>query len=98
MNNKYNQWFEKTANDPVLRREAIGTFTRRRALVFTCAVIVTLCAAPILFIKTNHPWTPVLLLISASISWLTVSRVDSQLRKLKLREQLSQDPGAKPAA
>jgi uncharacterized protein involved in exopolysaccharide biosynthesis len=97
MNTKFNQWFESTANDPVLRREAIGTFAKRRAIVFTCAVIVTLCAVAMFFTKTNHPWSPVLLLVSTSSMWLSVSRVDSQLRKLKLREKLDQNPDGKPA-
>jgi hypothetical protein len=89
MNTKYKRWFEQTAADPARRRVAIADFTKRRAIFFCCALIVTGCAVVMAFTATHHPSAPMVESFAAFMSWIVVIRVNSDLRVLKLLDQIS---------
>ncbi len=84
---KYNKWFEQTAAEPPLRRVAIVDFTKRRAILFCCALVVTGCATAMFFNISHNPISPVLGSLTAFLSWIVVFRVSSDLRVLKLLER-----------
>jgi len=89
MNTKYTKWFEQTAADPARRRVAIADYTKRRAILFCCALIITGCAVAMAFTTTRHASSPVVESFAAFMSWIVVIRVSSDLRVLKLLDQFS---------
>ena len=97
MNTKFNRWFEQTAADPVLRRAAIADFTKRRAIIFCCALVITAGVLAMCFTTTHNPSSPILESFAAFMSWIVVIRIGSHLRVLKLLEQFS-SRDEKPAA
>ncbi len=96
MNSKYNKWFEQAAADPAHRRVAIAGFTRQRAILFCCAVLVTVCDLLICLAPTHNPSSPILLSFSAVMIWFIFFRIDSQRRVLTLIDRFAKDE--KPAA
>jgi Flp pilus assembly protein TadB len=96
MNTKYKKWFEETAADPDRRRAAITDFTKRRAMLFCCALGVTVCAIAMFFAATRSPSSPAVLTVSAALLWIIVVRVDSQRQVLTLIDKYAKDE--KPAA
>ena len=97
MNTKYNRWFEQTAADPALRRVAIAGFTKRRAILFCCASLITVCALAMSFSVTRSSISPVMESFAAFMSWIVVIKVSSDLRVLKLVDHFSSRE-EKPAA
>ena len=89
MNTKYNQWFEQAAADPSRRRVAIADYTKRRAILFCCASLITGCALAMFFTATRSSFSPVVESFAAFMSWFVVLRVSSTLRVLKLLEHFS---------
>ena len=87
MNTKYNKWFEETAAEPALRRAAIAALTKRRAIAFCCALVITGCAVAMFFGQTHNPNSPVVESLAAFLSWTVVIMVSSDLRALKLIER-----------
>ena len=98
MNTKYNKWFEQAALDPAHRRVAIAGFTKQRAMLFCCAVVITVCDLMICFTPTHSPSSPTLLAFSAVMVWFIFFRVDSRRRTLTLLDQFDKDRDDKPAA
>jgi hypothetical protein len=98
MNTKYKKWFEQAALDPVHRRVAIAGFTKQRAILFCCAVVITVSDLMICLTPTQSPSSPALLAFSAVMVWFIFFRVDSQRRVLTLLDQFEKDRDAKPAA
>ena len=96
MNTKYTKWFEETAADPVRRRAAITDFTKQRAMLFCCALGVTVCAFAMFFTSTHSPSSPVVLTFSAAMLWIIVVRIDSKRQVLTLIDKFVKDE--KPAA
>ena len=94
---QYRKWFEETAADPARRRVAIVDFTRRRAILFCCALVITGCALAMSVTTTHNPSSPVVESFAAFLSWIVVIRVSSDLRVLKLLERFS-GRDEKPAA
>jgi hypothetical protein len=91
MNTKSNKWFEQAAADPAHRRAAIADFTKQRAILFCCAVAITVCALIICLIPTQSPSSPTLLSFCAVMSWLIFFRVDSNRRVLTLLDRFDKD-------
>jgi sorbitol-specific phosphotransferase system component IIBC len=92
---KYNKWFEQTAADPTRRRAAIADFTKRRAILFCCALVITGSALAMFFTATRNPTSAVLESFAAFMSWITVISISSDLRVLQLLDQfLSRDEKA----
>jgi hypothetical protein len=89
MNTKYKAWFEQTAADPARRRVAIADFTKRRAILFCCALVITGCAVAMAFTATRQSSSPVVESFAAFMSWIVVIQVSSDLRVLRLLEQFS---------
>jgi hypothetical protein len=98
MNTKYNKWFEETAADPTRRRAAISDYSKRRAILFCCALVVTGCAVAMFFTATRYPSSPVIESFAAFMSWIVVIRVSSSLRVLTLIDKLYKDSDEKPVA
>ncbi len=98
MNAKYNKWFEQAALDPVHRRVAIADFTKQRAILFVCAVLITICDLLMTLTPTHSPSSPVLLAFSAVMIWYIFFRVDSRHRVLTLLDQFDKSRAEKPAA
>jgi lipopolysaccharide export LptBFGC system permease protein LptF len=96
MNTKFNKWFEQAAADPARRRAAIADFTRQRAILFSCAVVMTICALAMCLIPTRSPGTPTLAGFGAVMMWFIVFRVDSHRRVLTLLDRFSKDRDEKP--
>jgi hypothetical protein len=96
MNTKYNKWFEETAADPIRRRAAITELSKRRIILFCCALVMTACAVAMFFTSTRSPNSPALLSFAAALSWIGVVRVDSKRQVLTLLEKFSRDE--KPSA
>jgi hypothetical protein len=84
----YNQRFEQIATESALRRVAITDFTKRRAILFCCAVVITGCATFMFFIKPRSQYSLMMESLSAFLSWMVVVRISSDLRVLKLLERL----------
>jgi hypothetical protein len=96
MNTKYNKWFEETAADPVRRRAAIADFTKQRAILICCSLVVTAATVAMFFTATRSPNSPALLTISSALMWFGVVRIDARRRVLTLVEKFSRDE--KPSA
>ena len=96
MNTQHNHWFDHTAADPVLRRRAIADLTRRRAVLFCCALVVTASATAMFLTSTRQPNSPVLGCLATFLSWIVVIRVDSSRRVLTLIDRFFKDSDAKP--
>jgi hypothetical protein len=86
---KYNKWFEQTAADPARRRAAIADFTRRRAILFCSALVITGGALAMFIMETRRPSAAVLESFAAFSSWMAVMSVSSDLRVLKLLDRFS---------
>ena len=95
---KYNKWFEMTAADPVLRREAIADYSKRRTILFCCALVSSACALMMWFTPTHNPNSPVLLGLSAALLWIVYSRIASHLWTLKMLDKVSDNKGEKATA
>jgi hypothetical protein len=80
---KYNKWFEETAADPARRRAAIADFSKRRTILFCCALMSTICTLAMFFTSTNS-LIQALMCLSAFLSWFVVLSLGSDLRALKL--------------
>jgi len=89
MNTKYNEWLEQAAADPTRRRVAIADYTKLRAILFCCALLMTGCALAMFFTATRSPYSPVVESFAAMMIWFVVMRVSSTLRVLKLLEHFS---------
>jgi len=89
MNTKFNKWFEQTATDPTRRHAAIADFTKRRAILFCCALVITAGALAMYFAGTRNSSSLILECFAAFMSWIVVIRIGSHLRILKLLEQFS---------
>jgi hypothetical protein len=89
MKTEYAKWFEQVAADPIRRRAAISTLTKRRNIWFGCASVITLCALSMFFTSTHNRISPILESFAACMSWITFVLTNSNLRALKLLEQFS---------
>jgi hypothetical protein len=98
MDSKYKKWFEQAALEPAHRRVAIAGFTKQRAILFCCAVVMTVCALFICLTPTRNPNSPILLCFSAVMTWFIFFRVDSQRRVLTLLDQFDKDRNEKSDA
>ncbi len=96
MKTKFNQWLEQEAADPVRRRAAMADFTRRRTVLFGCALVVTVCALMMHFTPTRNPNSPTLASLSAVLLWLVVFRLDFHRRALALADRGDKGKAGKP--
>jgi hypothetical protein len=84
---EHTKWFEQTAFDPDRRRAAIADLTKRRNIVFCCALVVTGCAFAMFLSHNANPKSPIVESFAAFMLWIPVIRWNSDLRVLKLLEQ-----------
>ncbi len=98
MNTKYHKWFAQAALNPTHRRTAIAGFTRQRAIILCCAIVITACDLMICLTPAHNPSSPALLAFSAVMMWCIFFRIDSQRRVLTLLDQLEKDRDGKSAA
>ena len=94
---KFDKWFEETAADPARRRAAIADYSRRRIILFWCAVLSSVCAIAIFLVPSHHPGGEGMVGFLAAMMWIVGMKVDSDLRVLKMIDKFYRRD-EKPAA
>lgn len=96
---KYDKWFEQAATEPARRRAAIADFSKRRNILFWCAMVITLCALLSAFASDMAGKSGgFALLFSAAVIWSIVFKFESELRLLQVIEKLLGKSDEKPLA
>ncbi len=94
---KFDKWFAETAADPARRRAAIADYSKRRTILFWCAVASSLCALAVfaisIFSTSKHGDAGGVagMGFSAAILWIIAMKFDSDLRMLKMYDQFYKD-------
>ncbi len=93
MFNKEDQRFDDMSADPIRRQQAIVALSSRRAILFWCAVGITLCSlASFLISGRNSGGVGAALgLVVTVLPWILVSKIDSDLKLLRGLERFSRD-------
>jgi hypothetical protein len=82
---KYDEQFERTAADPIRRRAAIGDLSRRRTILFWCALVISACAIVGSFSGRSAMAG---LCFAAAVQWSILFKFESELRLLRVIERL----------
>ena len=94
---KYDEYFDMMVANPALRREGIRDLSWRRTLMFWCAVVITLCGLVLLFTSSHSSGAGAAgLLFAAAMSWISGSKIDSNLRLLRAIQRLDRRSDDKP--
>jgi uncharacterized membrane-anchored protein len=82
---KEDETFTRTATDPIRRRASIADLTRRRRILFWCAILVSvgLCVSSYVGKSMN-----VGLAFAAAIQWMICFKFESEIRLLKVIDRL----------
>jgi hypothetical protein len=93
---KFDKWFAETAADPARRRAAIADYSKRRTLLFWCAVASSVCAlaffaVSIFATSKSGDAGGASLGFSAAVMWMIGMKTDSDLRMLKMFDQFYKD-------
>ena len=80
--------FVQQGVDDSRRPAAIQQLTRKRNLLFWCAVVTTLCALAIFFIPSRSSGVGAAIGFAAAIHWMLVFKYESELRLLLMIGEL----------
>lgn len=82
---KEDETFTRTATDPFRRRESIADLTRRRKILFWCALTMALLMVASSF--GNKPMSAGLGL-AAAVQWMLCFKFESEIRLLRVIDHL----------
>ena len=89
---KADDTFIQMAVDDSRRPELIKETSRKRTILFWCAVLITVCALLMIFVETNakahNSGIAGVEFTVAAMTWMQVLKIESDLRLLKLVEKL----------
>lgn len=74
--------FVEQGADDLRRQAAIQQLTRKRNLLFWCAVVTTLCAFALFFVPSRSSGVGAAIGFAAAIHWMLVFKYESELRLL----------------
>jgi hypothetical protein len=87
--------FDEMAADPIRRRAKIADLSWRRAMIFWCAMIVSVCAILELWRGSTAAAGGV---FAAAVNFSICFKMESDLRLLRVIERLQKNGDAKPTA
>ena len=85
---KQDEQFDQMAADPVRRREGIAGLSRRRDVMFWCAVVMTLCALATFFMSLRSARSGAAIGFAAAVQRMLLFKFESDLRLLRVVERL----------
>jgi hypothetical protein len=91
---RYDEQFQRTATDPLRRRAAIGDNSRRRTILFWCALVSSVCAVVGSFTGKSAMAG---LYFAAAVQWGICFKCESDLRLLGAIERLHAGGNDKPS-
>jgi hypothetical protein len=87
--------FDEIAADPIRRRAKIADLSKRRAIVFWCAVVISVCAIAGIW---SGKATATGGIFAAAVSWSIVMKMESDLRLLRVIDRLRKGKDENPSA
>ena len=95
MYKKQDDEFDEMAADPARRRAGIADYSKRRTLMYWCAMVVMVCA--IVAMLLGEKWAT-MGVFCAAFSWSAFTKMDCDLRLLRVTERLQKGKDEKPTA
>jgi uncharacterized membrane protein len=87
--------FDEMIADPIRRRAKIADLSKRRILIFWCAVVISVCAIVEMWSGGTAAIGGV---FAAAVSWSIGMKMESDLRLLRVIERLQKDKDEKTTA
>jgi hypothetical protein len=88
---KQDDEFDAMATDPIRRRAQIADLSKRRVMIFWCAVVISICA-----IAGSWNGKATGAIFAAAVSWSVGMKMDSDLRLLRVIERLQKGKDGNP--